>query len=106
MKYSGSDTPIDVRAWSGGTEVVVEIADHGPGLPPGEEERIFEKFYRGPQAGDRSGSGLGLAICRGIIEAHGGRITSGNRPEGGAVFRIFIPVANPPPSVEPDEADA
>ncbi len=106
VKYSGSDTPIDVRAWSGGTEVVVEIADHGPGLPPGEEERIFEKFYRGPQAGDRSGSGLGLAICRGIIEAHGGRITSGNRPEGGAVFRIFIPVANPPPSVEPDEADA
>lgn len=85
------------------SEVVVAIADEGPGIAPGEEERVFEKFYRGPQAGHRGGSGLGLAICRGIMEAHGGKIRAGNRPEGGAVFEVRFPVTNPPPGVVAEE---
>jgi two-component system sensor histidine kinase KdpD len=65
------------------------IRDHGPGLPLGEERRVFEKFYRakGSPAG---GTGLGLAIARGFIQAQGGDITARNHPEGGAEFVIEV----------------
>ncbi len=69
----------------------IECADSGPGFPPGDETRIFEKFYRGVHERTRSGTGLGLAICRGIVELHGGAIRAGNRPQGGAQFRIELP---------------
>lgn len=78
--------------------MTVEIADHGPGLPPGEEDRVFEKFYRGQPAGDR-GAGLGLAICKGIVHAHGGHIWAHNLPEGGVAFLFTLPVADMPPAV-------
>ena len=73
----------------------MEIADHGPGLPPGTEEKVFQKFFRArPEGmdGSRRGMGLGLAICRGIVEAHGGKITAENRPGGGSVFRFTLPI--------------
>jgi two-component system, OmpR family, sensor histidine kinase KdpD len=72
--------------------VMIAIADRGPGLPPGDEQRIFEKFYRARAAQNGSGVGLGLTICRGIIEAHGGRIWAENRSGGGAVFRFTLPI--------------
>ena len=74
------------------------MIDEGPGIPPALAERIFEKFYRAPQAEHhadhrRAGTGLGLAICRGFIEAMGGRITQANRADrSGAVFTIALPV--------------
>jgi two-component system sensor histidine kinase KdpD len=70
------------------------VADEGPGIPPGDLERIFDKFYR-VQAQDRrrAGTGLGLAICRGFIEAQGGQIEAHNRRDrSGAVLTVRIPV--------------
>jgi two-component system sensor histidine kinase KdpD len=77
--------------------VTIEVADGGPGLPPGSEEKVFEKFYRGPHTGI-PGAGLGLPICRGIAFAHGGNIRGFNGPGGGAVFQITLPVKGAPPS--------
>ena len=73
---------------------MIEISDEGPGIPPADCERVFDKFYRA-QAQDRrrAGTGLGLAICRGFVEAHGGRITAHNRSDrSGAVLRLSFPV--------------
>ncbi len=100
LKYTPDGSPIEVAAWSEGNGMVVEIADRGPGIAGGDEERVFEKFYRGPHTHDRRGVGLGLPICRGIIEAHEGRIWVENRPGGGASFRFFLPRLGSPPSMD------
>src|SRR5262249_52373880 len=78
--------------------VTVEVADRGPGLPPGQETKVFEKFYRA-EPGDGRGTGLGLAICHGIVRAHGGRIWAQNLPEGGVAFLFTIPITEAPPAV-------
>jgi two-component system, OmpR family, sensor histidine kinase KdpD len=95
---------IELSASAGDREVVVEIADRGQGIPLGEEVRIFDKFYRAKP--DREGGvGLGLTICRGIIEAHGGRIWAENRSGGGAVFRFAIPLSKEQPPVAAEQAE-
>jgi two-component system sensor histidine kinase KdpD len=99
VKYTPADTTIDLSAWSENREVMVEVADRGPGLPAGAEERIFDKFYR-VRPTTASGVGLGLAICRAVIEAHGGRIWAENRAGGGAVFRFTIPLDGEPPQID------
>ena len=99
IKYTPEGTPIDLRARMDGDSLLFDIADHGPGIPDGEEEKIFEKFVHG--AG--GGIGLGLAICQAIIGAHGGRIWAENRPGGGAVFRFTLPVGQQPPMPEPEQ---
>jgi two-component system sensor histidine kinase KdpD len=81
----------------------VAVADRGPGLAPGEEAHVFEKFFRGHDGGTRSGAGLGLAIARGMVEAHGGRISAEPRPGGGALFRFTLPLAEEPPKVRTDD---
>ena len=106
IKYSPRGTPIEVSAWTAENEVTVEVADRGPGLPSGEEERVFEKFYRGPARDRPGGVGLGLTICRGIVSAHGGRIWAENRPGGGAAFRFALPLEGRPPTVEKEPAEA
>ena len=77
-----------------GFEVVVSVADRGPGIPAQDVERVFDKFYRvmGARRKGSMGTGLGLAVSRGLIEAHGGRIWVENREGGGAVFRFTLPV--------------
>ena len=105
VKYTPSGTPIDLSAWAEDREVVVEVADRGPGLPPGEEERIFDKFYR-VRPSIAGGAGLGLAICRAVIAAHGGRLWATNRPEGGASFRFTLPLDGEPPRVNLDDEQA
>jgi two-component system sensor histidine kinase KdpD len=97
-KYAPPQTAIDLTAWYEGNEVVVEVADQGPGLVPGDEERVFDKFYRARPT-VAGGVGLGLAICRAIVEAHGGRIWAANRPGGGAAFRFTLPFDGEPPEV-------
>ncbi len=96
-KYTPPGSDIDVRAAREGGTLVVDVADRGPGLPAGDEERVFERFHRGEHAGVR-GVGLGLPIARAIAQAHGGRLAAANRPGGGAVFRLTLPLpAEPPP---------
>jgi two-component system sensor histidine kinase KdpD len=78
--------------------VTVEVADRGPGLPPGDPRRLFEKFYRAGGSSTRMGAGLGLAICRGIVQLHGGAIWAENRAGGGAAFRFSLPLEGNPPT--------
>jgi len=77
----------------GSAAFVVEVADHGPGLHPGDAARVFERFYRVDTARsrDRGGSGLGLAIAVTIARGHGGRLEVDTGPERGAVFRLVLP---------------
>jgi two-component system sensor histidine kinase KdpD len=90
-KYTPAATPLELAAWEQDGAVILEVRDRGPGINPGEEERIFEKFYRGKSTGAR-GAGLGLPICRAIVEAHRGTIQAMPRPGGGALFRIRLPL--------------
>lgn len=104
-KYAPPGSAIDLSASASDREVIVEVADRGPGIPSGEEARIFDKFYRARPARE-GGVGLGLTICRGIIEAHGGRIWAENRSGGGALFRFSIPLTAQQPPVETEQTEA
>ncbi|HVC65034.1 MAG TPA: sensor histidine kinase KdpD [Candidatus Dormibacteraeota bacterium] len=97
LKYTPAESLIEVSAEDGGGAVLIEVADRGPGLRPGEERRIFGKFHRAEAAPTQRGAGLGLAICRGIVNAHGGRIWAENRPGGGVSVRFTLPVKEAPP---------
>jgi two-component system sensor histidine kinase KdpD len=99
VKYTPAESQIEVSATAKDRELLVEVADRGPGLPPGEEDRIFDKFYRGKPATEGGGVGLGLTICRGIVDAHGGRIWAENRFGGGARFQFTIPLSEHQPTV-------
>ena len=104
-EYTPAGTPIEITARAADAGMIVELADHGPGLPPGTEQRVFEKFFRMHTAESRHGIGLGLAIARGIVEAHGGTITAANRGgggggAGGTVFRFTIPIPVMPPILD------
>lgn len=103
-KYAPAGSAIELSASANEREVIVEIADHGSGLPPGEEGRIFEKFYRARPTGE-GGVGLGLTICRGIVDAHGGRIWAENREGGGARFRFAIPLSKQQPAVPAEQLE-
>jgi two-component system sensor histidine kinase KdpD len=100
-RYTPGGTSITISAARNGDLVLVEVADRGPGIPAGEEEAVFRKFYRLAPGeistpGGRAGTGLGLAICRGVVTAHGGRIWVEPRPGGGAAFKFTIPAGDPP----------
>ncbi|MFA6110311.1 MAG: sensor histidine kinase KdpD, partial [Candidatus Latescibacterota bacterium] len=95
LKHTPEGSPIEVSASIQNQEIEVRISDQGPGLPAGAEEAVFEKFWRGPRQG-AAGVGLGLPICRGIVLAHGGTVLAENRLEGGASFRLRLPVTPAP----------
>jgi len=96
VHYTSADSPIEISAHVDGEQVSINVADHGPGVLPSNMERIFDKFYRvldtQRDAAHPRGSGLGLAVCRGLVEAHGGRIWVENREGGGAIFRFTLPI--------------
>jgi two-component system sensor histidine kinase KdpD len=102
VKYTPAGTAIEISAEAADGIVRVDVADRGPGIPPGEETKVFEKFHRAPSGTASGGVGLGLTICRGIIVAHGGRICADNRPGGGALFRFTLPLSGPPHSGAPE----
>jgi two-component system, OmpR family, sensor histidine kinase KdpD len=103
VKYSPPDSPITVHAEVSGSNLVVEVLDRGAGINEGEEELVFEKFYRGKQGSDPGGIGLGLAICRAIVTAHGGTLDARRRPGGGSIFRFSLPLgAGAPPAPAAD----
>jgi two-component system OmpR family sensor kinase len=92
LRVSPAGAEVTVRLVTDARWAVVTVSDRGPGIPPGDLERIFERFYT--TAPRRSGStGLGLAIARGIAHRHAGSLTAANRPGGGAVFRLQLPLA-------------
>ena len=78
--------PVEVEVRGG----AVSVRDHGPGIDPGEADRLFDRFYRGRDARRRPGAGLGLAIVRQVAEAHGGSVRAANAPGGGAVFSLEL----------------
>jgi two-component system sensor histidine kinase KdpD len=100
-KYTPQGTAVTLHAAREGDDIVVSVEDNGPGLPPGDPERLFAKFHRGTAEGAVGGAGLGLAICRAIVHLHGGRIWAERRPEGGAAFRFTLPV-EPAPQIPPE----
>jgi two-component system sensor histidine kinase KdpD len=104
VKYTPAGSPVEIAAHVADGETHITIDDHGPGLPPGREQSIFEMFERGRKESATPGVGLGLAICRAIVEAHGGRIVGQTRSAGGARFTISLAVEEPP--AVPDEHEA
>lgn len=92
IKFTPSDTPIEISAYIKEYKAVVCIADRGPGIMQDEVKLLFEKFYRGRMLLSERGLGLGLAICRSIIKAHGGEIWAETREGGGASFCFSLPL--------------
>jgi two-component system sensor histidine kinase KdpD len=103
VKYTGPDAAIDVAARVKDGAIEVEVADEGPGLPAGAEERIFEKFYRA--ASGQRGFGLGLPICRAIVTAHGGGIRAEPRSARGTRFLFTLPLGEAPPPAREDDGE-
>jgi two-component system sensor histidine kinase KdpD len=100
VKYTPAASAFEIAASISKNSVLLEVADNGPGIRHGDEERIFDKFVRSTTVA--GGIGLGLTICKAIITAHGGQIWVENRPEGGASFRFTLPLEERPPVVEPE----
>jgi two-component system sensor histidine kinase KdpD len=98
IKHTPPGTAIAIHADASDGKLIVRVRDHGPGLPSGEETRVFEKFHRVRAEEAQSGFGLGLSICKYIVEAHGGSINATNiaapsLADGGAEFRFSLPLA-------------
>jgi two-component system sensor histidine kinase KdpD len=92
LHYSPPSELVRVQVSVGASEVLVRVIDRGPGIAPGELERIFEPFQRGSRTADRRGAGLGLAIARGFAEANGGRVWAESREGQGATFVLALPL--------------
>lgn len=93
-KYSPAGSEIYIGAKTEGNMAVMTVKDSGFGIPSGDLEHIFDKFFRAVKPRQVSGTGLGLSICRGIVEAHGGKIWARNNTESGAVFFIRLPLGD------------
>ena len=96
-KYTPPDTPVEILVRPVDAMLQVSVRDHGPGVPAGREEAIFEKFTRGSAETATPGVGLGLAICRAIVEAHRGHIRVEPTVPQGATFTFDLPLGTPPP---------
>ena len=96
VKYSdqGDEAVVEIGARSVGDEVLIEVVDHGIGIPPAHLERIFERFYRVDRGRDRStgGTGLGLSIVRNVARTHGGSVLAESEPMEGSVFTMRLPL--------------
>jgi two-component system sensor histidine kinase KdpD len=108
LKYAPANTVVCIRARAEGEMIRVQVSNQGPQVPSEDLERIFDKFYRITAADRVTGTGLGLSICKGIIEAHGGRIWAENVSDGLA-FNFTFPLtwdgALPPPLPMDTEAE-
>lgn len=93
IKYSPENTAIQIFGKAGKNEVNITVSDEGPGINPGEEQKIFELYYTatGPSRKEKS-SGMGLTFCKMVVEAHGGKIDAESNPSGGAIFTISLPM--------------
>ena len=95
VRYTPKGTPIDIGVQKEGKQVLITVADRGPGIPAIDLKRVFDKFYRVQRDKQTenypTGTGLGLAVCKGIVEAHGGHIWASPRDGGGVVFSVLLP---------------
>ena len=100
VKYTPPGSRIEISARRDGAMVRLEVADDGPGIPPGAREKLFEMFYTAEaKHGDgRRGLGIGLSLCRSIVEAHGGSIGVRDNLPHGTVFFFTLPAVDPPPA--------
>ena len=96
--HTPADTPAHVRVSTLNGSAVLEVSDEGPGLADDDLDRVFERFYRADTSRSREsgGVGLGLSIVAAIADAHAGKVSVVARPEGGATFRVELPLASPP----------
>nr|WP_113865838.1 two-component system sensor histidine kinase KdpD [Brenneria salicis]NMN90771.1 two-component system sensor histidine kinase KdpD [Brenneria salicis ATCC 15712 = DSM 30166]RBP63490.1 two-component system sensor histidine kinase KdpD [Brenneria salicis ATCC 15712 = DSM 30166]RLM30919.1 two-component system sensor histidine kinase KdbD [Brenneria salicis ATCC 15712 = DSM 30166] len=92
LKYAGNKSTIGIKAHLLPGKIRIDVWDNGPGIPPGKEQQIFEKFIRGREESAIPGVGMGLAICRAIVAMHHGEIKATNRPENGACFTLILPL--------------
>ncbi len=93
LKYGAADGGVTLTVRRDGEMIAFEVADRGPGIPESERERVFQAFYRPPGTSpDVGGAGLGLSIARSLIEAQGGTVTYAERPGGGSVFTLRVPL--------------
>jgi signal transduction histidine kinase len=95
VKYSSNEKFLSVNLYRTNGAVNIEVIDHGIGIPPGEQGKIFEKFYRAgdPLVHNTKGSGLGLSLVRHIVQAHGGEVSVESAPGKGSKFTIALPIA-------------
>lgn len=106
IRYTPPGSPIEISAERSLLTLSVSVADSGPGIPKGHEERIFDKFHRIEDNKVVGGAGLGLAICRAIVEIHGGWIRAKNKAKGGAVITFLIPQEQiAPENLDTDQRD-
>jgi two-component system OmpR family sensor kinase len=101
LVHTPAGTPVEVTVEPSGTDVRVEVRDHGPGLPTDDADALFGRFWRaeGGRERGKGGAGLGLAIVAGIVEAHHGRVHATNAEDGGARFSVLLPAAAPAPAI-------
>lgn len=95
IKYSGPSKRVIVRAWAKGTDVIIEVQDHGPGISPEEQEKIFLPFYRASKGTEKGGCGLGLHLVDQIMKEHGGRVEVDSELNKGSRFRLVFPTSAP-----------
>ncbi|HEX6348828.1 MAG TPA: HAMP domain-containing sensor histidine kinase [Candidatus Dormibacteraeota bacterium] len=108
LVHTPADTPVELSLRQVAGKAVVKVADHGPGLPPGVGERVFEPFFRADagRSRDRGGAGLGLSIVAAVVAAHGGAVHVESTPGGGATFVVELPLYPPPLPAEAPSAPA
>lgn len=101
-KYTPAGSVVTLAVEADAAWMRLTVSDNGPGIAPGREEAVFEKFTRGERESAIPGVGLGLAICRALVEAHGGAMQASRAPEGGAAFTVALPLGTPPalPDIE------
>jgi two-component system, OmpR family, sensor kinase len=106
LTHTPEGTPVTVRLRRADNRAILEVHDHGPGLPADADDRVFDRFWRNDEGRTRGrgGAGLGLAIVREIVQAHHGTVAAANAADGGAVFTVRLPLA--PRSVRPTDGDA
>jgi two-component system OmpR family sensor kinase len=93
LVHTPAGSPVELRAGLDGSDAVLEVRDHGHGLPTSDHEALFERFWRSDPGRGRgaAGAGLGLSIVAALVEAHGGSVSAANAPDGGASFVVRLP---------------
>jgi two-component system, OmpR family, sensor kinase len=108
LRHTPGGTPVELGVGQRDGWAVWAVVDHGPGIPPEDAARVFERFWRADssrQRGAGGGAGLGMAIVAGIVQAHGGAVRVVQTPGGGATIEVALPLADAPPADEPQDDD-